>query len=195
MHMRIFSLALVLILFTSAAPVMAGPTAQLAGGTTRVVLSTELLAALTALSVTPDRIKPGKLKNGIVSYPIEAGAIDLEDLRGDIFHSGGISFTAGETVVELRNFLIDTQAAPVLTGLVSVNGDLVGRVDLFDLDLGEAPQIRGRRIVIEGVDVTLTDDAAVALNDIFNVVAFEEGLLVGEATVDTKAVRGTDLLP
>lgn len=191
--MKILGLAVAALLLTLSTPVFAEPTVQVAGGGTVVVLSTELVAALTSLSVTPDRIKPAKLKRGVAGFPILAGAIDLEDLRGDIFHSGGLSLTSATTTVELRNFVIDTLDGTVLTGLVSVNGDLVGRLPLFDLDLTEAPVINGRRIVIDAVEVTLTAGAAAALNDAFDVSAFAAGLLIGEATVGTRAVPGTDL--
>lgn len=127
-------------------------------------------------------------------YPIPTGALDLADLRGDIFHAGGLSLSAGSTVVELRSFIIDTTGEPVLTGLVSVNGDVVGRVPLFDLATTQAPEIVGRRgILLDGVEVTLTDTAAGALNGIFGVTAFEEGLPIGVATVQTRAVPGTRL--
>jgi hypothetical protein len=189
--MRFLALASALMLAT---PAFADPTVQVGGGRTRVVLSDELLGALTALAVTPERIRPGKLKNGFVEYPIPTGALDLADLRGDIFHAGGLALSAGETTVELRSFVIDTTATPVLTGLVSVNGDLVGRVPLFELELTQAPEVRGRRgILLENVEVTLTDAAADALNDIFGVSAFVEGLPIGVASVQTRAVPGTRL--
>jgi hypothetical protein len=142
-------------------------------------------------------IGPASLRRGWASFPIPTGALDLETARGDIFHSGGLQLRAGSTKVQLLNFVIDTQDDPVLTGLVSVNGDLVGRVALFDLALNEAPVIwRSGKLIVRSVDVTLTAGAADALNSIFEVDDFVAGLSIGEAVVFTKVVdskrRGHD---
>ena len=69
------------------------------------------------------------------------------------------------TIVELTTFIIDTTSAPVLTGLVIVDGTLLGRVPLFDLDLSEAIiRQKYRKLSIRNVVLTLTEAAAEALN-------------------------------
>jgi hypothetical protein len=180
-----------LSLLLGAGTALAEPTAQVAGGRTAVELSDDFLGALTALGVEAAPIGPASLRGGWAAFPIPAGALDLETARGDIFHSGGLSLRAGATKVQLLNFVIDTQADPVLTGLVAVNGDLVGRVALFDLVLNEDPVVwRSGWLVVRSVDVTLTAGAADALNGIFGVDAFVEGLPIGEAVVYTKTLSG-----
>jgi hypothetical protein len=189
--MRTTPLVIALSLLLGAGTALAEPTAQVAGGRTAVELSDDFLAALTALGVEAAPIGPASLRRGWASFPIPAGALDLETARGDIFHSGGLSLRAGATKVQLLNFVIDTQAEPVLTGLVSVDGDLVGRVALFDLALNEAPVVwRSGWLVVRSVDVTLTAGAADALNGIFGIDDFAEGLPIGEAVVYTKTLSG-----
>jgi hypothetical protein len=189
--MRIALLA-VTTLF-AAMPVAAEPTAQVAGGSTRVRLSEDFVAALGALGVTPGEIEPGELEDGRARFPIPGGALDLATARGDVFHLGGLALTAGDIRVGLLNFVIDTTPdAPVLTGVVTVDGDLVARVPLFDLGLTQGPELsRKGRLEIEEVELTLTAAAAEALNEIFGVDAFFEGFDVGVAKVKTR-LRATD---
>lgn len=80
--------------------------------------------------------------------------------------------------------MVDTTgAAPVLTGLGKANDSLVGRIALFDLAFGSAPEVNQNPLFgnlrIDDVAVTLTDEAAAALNDAFGVIAFEEGIPIG----------------
>jgi hypothetical protein len=174
--------ALTLILFSQA---QASPTVRLFGGFTSVQLSDDLLGALTTLGITPDTIAPGALSESTVRFPISGGGIDQATLAGDIFHVGGLSLTNadGTTTVELLNFIIDTTGQqPVLTGLVTNNGDLVGRLPLFNLSLANAQVVMAPfNLSIQGVDASLTADAAEALNAVFGVDAFVEGLNIGIA--------------
>jgi hypothetical protein len=166
-------------------------TTTLNNGRTSVVLSTEFLGALTTLGVAPGVVKPGKLKGTTLIFPVPAGAVDLATAKGEIHHTGGITLTAGATSVQLLNFTIDTTAPrPVLTGVVTVNGTLIGRVPLFDLQLPQLQlplQPSGNAVAISNVGVTLSAEAAAALNGIFDVAAFEAGLPIGTATVDVRA--------
>jgi hypothetical protein len=189
--MRSTALASVPLLLAS--PALAEPTAQLAGGRTQVQLSQTFVDALASLGVEVAPIGTARLRQGSASFPIPSGALDVETARGDVFHAGGLALRAGATEVRLLNFVIDTTEDAVLTGLVSVNGDLVDRIPLFDLALSEAPIIeRSRFVVVRGVDVTLSADAAEALNGVFGVSAFSAGLPIGEAVLATRVVKDKD---
>jgi hypothetical protein len=190
--MKTVHLAAALLIASFASPATADPTAQVAGGYTSVRLSEEFVGALGSLGVTPGDIEPGRLSRGRARFPIPGGALDLETARGDIFHLGGLTLVAGDTRVGLLNFVIDTTADPLLTGLVTVDGDLVGRVPLFDLGLTEAPSVRHGRLKIRDVDVTLTAAAAGALNDIFGVSDFFDGLPIGTAKLKTHVLGDDD---
>lgn len=79
--------------------------------------------------------------------------------------------------------------APVLTGSVKANDSVVARIALFDLALASAPQARQLRrygtLQVDDVAVTLSAEAASALNDVFGVTAFAAGLPIGTARVNT----------
>jgi len=145
--------------------------------------------ALTALKVSPAAISPGRLgtrhKSVIASFPITTGAVDLGEVKAEIDHAGGLSLTAGTTRVELTSFIIDlTGGKPELSGLVTINDSLVGRVPLFDLTLGRGA-VGGNDDVlkVDNVSVTLTQTAADALNKAFGITALTPGLTIGTASV------------
>ncbi len=164
----------------------AAPTVRLSGQATVVSLSQILLGALTSLGVQPSAVGYSALFKGQAYFPISSGAIDTATAKGEILHSGGLRLVAGSTRVELTDFIIDTISTPRLTGLVTANGDVVGRIPLFNLGL---PQLslplapHGRRLIVPNVTVTLTQEAANALNGAFNINAFHPGFNVGEAKV------------
>jgi hypothetical protein len=179
------------VAMTSAAN--AAPTAVFNGFRTSVALSSELVGALTSLNVAPSPVFPATLRNGVAAFPIPSGELDLANAKGEVLHLGGLRLSTASTRVELTQFIIDTTAASgaVLTGLVKVNGNVVGRLPLFSLalpsiDLPIAPR---RTIVVPNVNLTLTDTAAQALNATFNVNAFAAGIPVGVATVTAVGVR------
>jgi hypothetical protein len=183
-------LAAALVATCLAAPAIAAPTVSTLGGDTRVDLSADFLGALTSLGVSASATYPARLRGAQAKFPIPTGEIDLESAKGEIVHNGGLNLTAGDLTVNISSFVIDTTGdAPVLTGLVKANDSLVGRIALFDLQLTSAPDVDQFRLfgklTIDGVAVTLTDEAAAALNDVFGVTAFAEGIPIGTARVGT----------
>lgn len=184
---KLFATAVVLAQLVATAA-FAAPTAQLDGGRTAVNLSGDLIDALTDLGVAPGAIGPGILReNGVVQYPVTGGAIDLDSLAGDIFHTGGLTLSVPGTRVSLLNFVISTTGdSPVLTGVAAVNGETVDRIPLFDLAPTQGPQVdEWGKLDLRKVTVTLTDVAAATLNAVFGVDAFEGGFPIGTAWVQT----------
>lgn len=184
------STALAALLCLPCAVAGAAPTVSTVGGDTRVVLSETFLGALGRLGVAASPSYPGKLRRGEARFPIPTGEIDLGSARGEIVHSGGLNLQAGGLTVNLSSFVIDTTGdSPVLTGLVKANDSLVARLQLFDLQLTAAPDAtqtgRVGPLSIRDVAVTLSAEAAAALNDVFNVTAFQAGLPIGTARVDS----------
>jgi hypothetical protein len=177
-------------LSAAVSPAMAAPTAQINGGYTLVELLPGFVDALTSLGIAPSKNLPGTLYQRIGFFPITGGRIDAANARGQIPHSGGLTLTKGETRVNLTDFIIDTTGtAPVLTGIVTANGSIVGRIPLFNLALPAGitlplvlppgPEI----LLIEGNRMTLTQEAATALNGVFATTAFPAGFDVGIASV------------
>jgi hypothetical protein len=159
-------------------------------GTTTVKLSSTFTGALGSLGVTPGVVSPTRLFKGTVSFPVIGGAIDLDTASGNVLHSGGLTLTAGGIETRLQSFIIDTTAsgAPVITGLVIAGNKLVGRLPLFNLTLPAGFSLpisaeHGFVLSLQGVDVTLTSQAAGALNGVYSVTAFTEGLNIGTADV------------
>lgn len=130
-------------------------------------------------------VKSARIRAGQARFPIPAAEIDLNTASGEVWHTGGLALSAGNTRVELTLFIIDTtvSGAPVLTGLVKANETVVGRLPLFNLVLPALPlPLEVNRILtIPDVKLTLSEEAAGALNSVFNVTAFTEGFDIGVA--------------
>jgi hypothetical protein len=155
-------------------------------GATTVQFSNDFVGALNSLNIGVGRITPGPIIRRSASFPITSGSLDLSTLRGEILHSGGLKLFRGQTSIKLESFIIDTTGdGIVLTGMVSANGTIVGRVPLFDLTLPSSDDLyAGVNIVtLNGVSVTLRPEAAGALNAVFETTAFEAGFLIGTAGV------------
>lgn len=172
-------------------PVLAAPTADIVGGVTSVQLSNELVQALGTLKVQPAVVGKSKLNRGVASFPITGGAIDLGTVKTEIIHQGGLSLSTSKVKVELTDFAVTTLAdKPVLTGLVTVNGNLLLRAPLFDLGLPKiTPPLRPTtgKVVLTNVKLTLTSEAAGLLNPVFGVTAFSSGFNIGTARVQAIA--------
>ena len=170
-------LALLAILLTSvvAATASAESIFQPLSGQTCVAVDEDFAAALEGFSIFLSGVDPAFPKKGRVCFPVRAGGIDSADLRGETSHAGGLAAIQEDdnheikVVVELINFVIDTTGDdPVLTGLVFVDGRLIIRLALFDLDLSNAViNERYKKLSIRNVGLTLTKAAAEALNGVF----------------------------
>ena len=190
-----FSLLAAMLVFAIPALAQKGADAGLVGenqqitffnGATTVQFGNDFVGALTSLNIGVGRITPGPVIRRSASFPITSGSLDLSTLRGEILHSGGLKLYRGATAVKLESFIIDTTGdGIVLTGMVSANGEIVGRVPLFDLTLPTSDQLfAGANIVtLDGVSVTLRPEAAGALNAVFETDAFTAGFPIGVANV------------
>ena len=154
-----------------AATASAQQTKTLFIGRTSVKLSSTFTSALSSLNVSVGRVFPTEIENGSAVFPVTGGAIDLQTAAGNILHSGGLTLKAGGTTVALQSYIIDTTSKPVITGLVVVNGKLIGRYPLFDITLPAGfslpLHLNENRLVLKGVGLTLDPWAAGALNGVF----------------------------
>jgi hypothetical protein len=186
---RMLKLALVVTVALASTALFAQTTVPALSGTTNVALTASFLSALNSLGVAPGVVYPTVLNGTTVNFPISSGAIDLTTAKGNLDHQGGLTLTAGGTTVTIQDFIIDTTgAAPVITGLATVNGALVGRITLFDLAFasGFTTPLKlsgGTFLSLSGIAVTLDPTAASVLNSVFSTSAFKGGLSIGKANV------------
>ncbi len=170
------------------------------GVDTQVTLDAGFVEALGTLGLTPGVIGGATLSpEGVLAFPITGGNVDYYDpaedyrpyVQGQIDHEGsGISLTAGDTVVELTDFVIDPGTSE-LTGTVTVNGEVAGEdVFIFNLDgstLNPLEMDADGNAVLEGTTVLISEDAAPLLNDTFGTDAVTDELVVGIAKITARA--------
>lgn len=173
---------------------------ELDGVDTQVTLDAGFVEALGTLGLTPGVIGGATLSpEGVLAFPITGGNVDYYDpaedyrpyVQGEIDHEGsGISLTAGDTVVELTDFVIDPGTSE-LTGTVTVNGEVAGEdVFIFNLDgstLNPLETDADGNAVLEGTTVYISEDAAPLLNDTFGTDAVTDQLVVGIAKITARA--------
>ena len=188
----------------TAATADASPVAKidsLTGESTAVKLDPAFLAGLTSLKLTPAVLGGATLVGDVISFPISGGNVTYFTpgsvdpyVQGEIDHDGsGLQLTGGGKVVKLENFVVDPGKS-MLTGKVTVDGKVAFEsAPLFFLD-GRTLQplaagTKPNTAVLQVTTVTLTAEAAAALNGVFGVTALAEGFPVGVATitVDTPA--------
>lgn len=174
----------------SSAGLFAQSTQTIQRGNTYVQLASSFVSALASLQVAPGTVDPSQFYGSYVNFPVTGGAIDLDSAKGQVLHSGGLTLTAGSTQVVLQSFIIDTTnpQAPVISGLVTKNGTLVGRVTLFDLKPPSGVTLPlsapGGFLGLNGVGVTLDPTAANFLNSTFNTNALSGSTVIGTAYVE-----------
>jgi hypothetical protein len=149
------ALAVAAVLAT-VAPASAAPTKK---GQTVVTLDTTAAGVITGLGVAVAPTGPANAAGLAFTFPIVGRTGDAV-----IQHVGGLSLTAGETVVTLSNFWIDTDSG-IVYGVV----DDTVRVPLFTL--GDATD--------DGLALELTEVAAEYLNGAFDVDVFTKDLVIG----------------
>jgi hypothetical protein len=154
-------------------------TLKLSKGTTTLALNPDTAKVLTQdLGIAVATLNPAKAGSAGLVFPITQGRVDAKTLAGTISHTGGLSLSKDGTVVELRNFIIDTKKSQ-LTARV---GD--ARLAILDLDLS-AIEVKATKksVTMSGVGAKLTQGAADALNGAFKTDALTGGIDVGTAKV------------
>ena len=158
------------------------------GGSTVVTLSTDFAMALGDLAVLQGSIRPTEHEGYKVNFPVTGGEVDLTTGKAQLLHSGGMTFKAAGTEVDLSSFIVDTTGSvPVISGLITVNHQLMGRATLFDLALPAGATLpltaTNGRLAYSGLTVTLDATAAAALNQAWRVSVFKAGFNIGTAKV------------
>jgi hypothetical protein len=169
---------------------------DLTGDVTEVTLDSGFVQALTDLKVTPGPVGDAEIsKDGVASFPITGGNVTYYDpaspvrpfVQGIIDHNGsGLSLSAGDTTVELTDFVIDPGTSE-LTGTVTANGkEAATDALLFDLDGSTLNPLKSNSdgsATLEGTTVELSSDAAALLNETFGIDALKGGLVIGISSI------------
>ncbi|MGK2954239.1 MAG: hypothetical protein ACSLFI_01010 [Solirubrobacterales bacterium] len=184
---------------TTTAPKPVAQIDPVTGVDTKVTLDAGFVEALTALKVAPAPVGDATIsKAGVAAFPITGGNVTYYDptsdyrpfVQGILMHDGsGLSLTAGKTVVELTDFVIDPGTS-TLTGTVSVDGKVAAEdALLFNLDGSTLKPLISNpdgTATLEGTTVKLSDDAAGLLNDTFGIKDLKGGLVIGISAITVK---------
>lgn len=152
----------------------------LTAGYTALTADPATVRALEADGVTLSPLRGTRVgRRGDVILPLVSGLVERTTLVGRIRHAGGLVFRKGDREVAIANFDIDVTRAPSLTALTAA-----GRLTMADVVLPDAPpDVDGDRMTVDGVGLTLTADAARALNRALGTTVFAPGVSLGTAVI------------
>jgi hypothetical protein len=170
----------------SAPPIALEPT-----GATTVALSSSLINTLFSSGIQVTGFSGTQISGGAATFSITGGLADSRDSQLEVTHNGGLTFRIGSTTVTLSDFVITNLNGqqPVLTGAIRVNGNLITRTSLFNLQLDSSSLFPTNRsnlsnLTVQDVGMRLTADAANRLNQAFGISAFRRGQDFGTAQVN-----------
>jgi hypothetical protein len=153
------------------------------GRNTMVALNPETTKLLEEHEITVSAVAPATYSK-TMAWPVSSGQIAVATVRGTINHTGGFKLSRGEKSVTLTTFIIDTSTKKV-TALVGGQ-----RIPVFAINTGSEQRETesGGAIVVHGLSLTVTEEAATTLNNSLGVSAFKEGQVFGIAAM-TLAVK------
>lgn len=184
----------------SAAPSPVADINNLTGVMTQVTLDSDFVKGLSILGLTPGTVGPATISSaGVATFPITGGnAIYYKPgtvdpyVQGIIHHKdAGLSLTAGNKKVELKNFDVDPGKS-MLFGDVFLNGQpVVMGAPLFFLDGStlQPLQVEGGTAILQGTTVKISPEAAQLLNKTFGTDKVMPFATVGVAKI-TLALPG-----
>lgn len=163
---------------TETAEEASGEPVALSGEETLLALDPDTARVLEQNDVAVAPVDPAAPDGDAIAFPITGGELEVEELAGTIEHEGGLTFSAGNTDVEVTDFVVDTVAGTLTASTAD------GELPLLQLDpSGLKRSEEGDVIVASGIEASLTRDGAQALNDAFDVNLFERGIPIGEVTL------------
>jgi len=171
---------------------------SLSGVGTSVKIDAGTADALKSLGVAlaPIGSAAFEASTSTITFPITSGYAEIHSdlnvqpgyIQGSIAHEGsGFSLSAGSTKVELRDFVVDPGNS-MLYGTVGGTP----KVPLLFLDgTNVKVSMEGSDVVLQGTVAKLTDTAAGALNNAFNVSALKAGIPLGTVRLQAKGQATT----
>jgi hypothetical protein len=156
------------------------------GGRTTLTLSKVFLADLAKIGAVPTAVAGSQLYENQINFPLNSGAVSLENAAGQMLHAGGINLTLGSNLVKLDSFIVNTIGEEsFVTALVVVDGRFLGRIKVFDLQLPSDLSLplvpKSGDFFLGGVKWNLDPEGAAALNDAFGTKVFADNLFIGDS--------------
>jgi len=164
---------------TSSTTTTASAPATVVGKSTAIAVNPAVSAALKHAGITVTADAPATAKTTLLVFPARGGKIVVTTLSGTIDHTGGLTFRHSGKSVTLTNPVINTETKQ-LTAVV--NGQ---PVPIFDLNLASLKRVSGPHgsVVASDIKLTVTHEAASALNTGLGVSTFKGGMTFGIATL------------
>ncbi len=162
---------------------------------TYLALDTGFASALGGAKVTllkpandpnddPDKGFRFPIRQGKLVLMTDAKTAAITGFKGTIGHVGGLKLVQGKKVVRVRNFVIVVDTPNVAKVTAQVNGKRIWFATLMSFNW---PEVDGKKVNVENVQLTLSDAAATALNTAFG-TALSASAKVGTATVQARLV-------
>lgn len=158
--------------------------ATVIGQKTDIVVNPAVSAALKHGGIAVTAVAPASARTSLL-LPVSAGQIAIATLAGTVDHAGGLVLGHNGKHVTLTNFVINTNTKQ-LTATVSRRS-----LPIFDLTLASPNSASGPyRAIVVKVKLTVTFQAARALNSDLGVRTFKTGMKFGIATLTIAYARG-----
>ncbi len=163
---------------TSTTAAAASP-ATVVGKSASVVLNPVTAQSLKAAGITITPIAPATAKTGVLVFPVSGGHMVVTTLSGTVEEKGGVTLSHEGRSIQLSDFTVDTTTKQITS---SVGGQ---SVPIFDMDLASIKRASGPNgtALASNISLTLTAEAADALNGSLGVTFLKEGLPFGIATL------------
>ena len=170
---------------TSATITYAPGKATVIGKSTDIVVNPAVLAALKQAGITVAAVAPATA-NTTLRFPVSGGQIVRATLAGTVDHTGGLTFSHSGKRVTLTNLVIKTKAKHLTA---TIGGQ---SMPIFDLSLASSQRASGPHgtAVESNIKLTVTSQAAAALNSGLGVSTFKSGQNFGIATLTIAYARG-----
>jgi hypothetical protein len=159
--------------------------ATVTGKSTDVVVNPAVLAALKQAGIAVTAIAPATAKTTL-TFPVSGGQIVVATLAGTLDHTGGLIFSHNGKSVALSTFVINTNTKRLTANVRGLSQPI------FDLNLASLKRAIGPHgaVVASHIKLTVTSQAATALNSSLGVSTFKAGMNFGIATVTVAFASG-----
>ena len=170
---------------TSATITYTSAQATVIGKSTDIVVNPAVSAALKHAGITVTAVAPATAKTTLL-FPVSGGQIVVATLVGTVDHTGGLTFSRSGKSVTLANFVINTNTKQLTA---TIGGQ---SMPIFDLNLASLKRASGPHgtVVASNIKLTVTSQAATALNSGLGVSTFKSGMNFGIATLTVAYARG-----